>query len=51
MVKLSFLFMFVTGMFSWYHEIFKNFFTEHLRATAVDFSISKNETFRQLQCQ
>ena len=43
------LIMFVTSGFLEFHEIFKNFLTEHLWATAVDLSINENKTFRKLQ--
>ena len=39
----------VTGFFLEYHEIFKNYFTEYLWPTTIDFSIGENATFRKLQ--
>ena len=43
--KFPTLVMSVTGIFLQCHEIFKNIFAKYLRMTAIDFSVSENETF------
>ena len=47
-VKFATLVMSVTGIFLEYHEIFENFLTEHLRVTAVNFSVSENQKLQKL---
>lgn len=45
LLESSTLVLSVTGIFLQCHEIFKNIFAKHLRMTAIDFSVSENETF------